>query len=27
SMLILLPATLWFGVTVWIVAGSFKRWL
>ncbi|MDH8404656.1 DUF4400 domain-containing protein, partial [Klebsiella pneumoniae] len=21
SMLILLPATLWFGVTVWIVAG------
>lgn len=27
AMLILLPATLWFGVTVWIVAGSFKRWL
>lgn len=27
SMLILLPAALWFGITVWIVAGSFKRWL
>lgn len=27
AMLILLPATLWFGVTVWMAAGSFKRWL
>lgn len=27
SMLILLPAVLWFGITVWMAAGSFKRWL
>lgn len=27
AMLILLPASLWFGITVWMVAGSFKRWL
>ncbi|MEQ0274312.1 DUF4400 domain-containing protein [Klebsiella sp. CN_Kp100] len=27
AMLILLPAALWFGITVWMVAGSFKRWL
>lgn len=25
--LVLLPAALWFGITVWMVAGSFKRWL
>lgn len=25
--LVLLPAALWFGITVWIAAGSFKRWL
>ncbi|KLV52792.1 DUF4400 domain-containing protein [Citrobacter sp. MGH104] len=27
AMLVLLPATLWFGITIWMVAGSFKRWL
>ncbi|EUL90975.1 TPA: DUF4400 domain-containing protein [Enterobacter hormaechei subsp. steigerwaltii] len=27
AMLVLLPAALWFGVTVWMVASSFKRWL
>lgn len=27
TMLVLLPATLWFGITVWMAAGSFKRWL
>lgn len=27
AMLILLPAALWFGITVWMAAGSFKRWL
>lgn len=27
AMLILLPAALWFGITVWMVVGSFKRWL
>ncbi len=27
AMLVLLPAALWFGITVWMVAGSFKRWL
>ena len=26
-MLVLLPAALWFGITVWMAAGSFKRWL
>lgn len=25
--LVLLPATLWFGITVWMTARSFKRWL
>ncbi|EHG7610687.1 DUF4400 domain-containing protein [Citrobacter sedlakii] len=27
TMLVLLPAALWFGITVWMAAGSFKRWL
>ncbi|MCW9619278.1 DUF4400 domain-containing protein [Klebsiella michiganensis] len=27
AMLILLPTGLWFGITVWMAAGSFKRWL
>ncbi|HGW3768216.1 TPA: DUF4400 domain-containing protein [Enterobacter cloacae] len=27
AMLFLLPAALWFGITVWMTAGSFKRWL
>ncbi|ENZ8428700.1 DUF4400 domain-containing protein [Klebsiella aerogenes] len=27
AMLILLPTALWSGITVWMVAGSFKRWL
>ncbi|EBS7633689.1 DUF4400 domain-containing protein [Salmonella enterica] len=27
AMLVLLPINLWFGITVWMVAGSFKRWL
>ncbi|AVL80637.1 DUF4400 domain-containing protein [Klebsiella oxytoca] len=27
TRLVLLPATIWFGITVWIAAGSFKRWL
>ncbi|MGC5890068.1 DUF4400 domain-containing protein [Enterobacter roggenkampii] len=27
AMLVLLTAGLWFGITVWIAAGSFKRWL
>ncbi|EPG6291773.1 DUF4400 domain-containing protein [Enterobacter cloacae] len=27
AMLVLLPAALWLGITVWMVAGSFKRWL
>ncbi|EIW8510288.1 DUF4400 domain-containing protein [Klebsiella aerogenes] len=26
-MLVLLPTALWFGIAVWMVAGSFKRWL
>ncbi|MGR7776625.1 DUF4400 domain-containing protein [Klebsiella aerogenes] len=25
--LVLLPAALWAGITVWMAAGSFKRWL
>ncbi|ELO75392.1 TPA: DUF4400 domain-containing protein [Salmonella enterica subsp. enterica serovar Enteritidis] len=27
AMLVLLPAALWLGITVWMAAGSFKRWL
>lgn len=27
AMLVLLPATLWLGITVWMAAGSFKRCL
>ncbi|CAM4328326.1 DUF4400 domain-containing protein [Klebsiella quasivariicola] len=27
ARLVLLQATIWFGITVWMVAGSFKRWL
>ncbi|ELC0837546.1 DUF4400 domain-containing protein [Klebsiella michiganensis] len=27
TMLFLLPATFWLGITVWMAAGSFKRWL
>lgn len=27
AMLILLPTALWSGITVWMAAGSFKRWL
>ncbi|MDT7461941.1 DUF4400 domain-containing protein [Citrobacter koseri] len=27
AMLVLLPATLWLGITVRMAAGSFKRWL
>lgn len=27
TMLVLLPINLWFGITVWMVADSFKRWL
>lgn len=27
AILVLLPAALWFGITVWMVASSFKRWL
>lgn len=27
AMLILLPINLWFGITIWMTAGSFKRWL
>ncbi|ENZ7914514.1 DUF4400 domain-containing protein [Klebsiella quasipneumoniae] len=27
ATLVLLPAAFWFGVTVWMAAGSFKRWL
>ncbi|EBN7594490.1 DUF4400 domain-containing protein [Salmonella enterica] len=27
ARLVLLPATIWFGITVWMVAGSFKHWL
>ncbi|ELC7203529.1 DUF4400 domain-containing protein [Enterobacter hormaechei] len=27
AMLVLLPAALWFGIRVWMAAGSFKRWL
>ncbi|HCT9707697.1 TPA: DUF4400 domain-containing protein [Citrobacter werkmanii] len=27
AMLVLLPISLWFGITVWMAAGSFKRWL
>ncbi|HEJ8502796.1 TPA: DUF4400 domain-containing protein [Klebsiella oxytoca] len=26
TMLVLLPADLWLGITVWMAAGSFKRW-
>ncbi|MDG5476894.1 DUF4400 domain-containing protein [Citrobacter freundii] len=26
AMLVLLPAALWLGITVWMAAGSFKRW-
>lgn len=26
-MLVLLPTALWFGITAWMMAGSFKRWL
>ncbi|EOC3628570.1 DUF4400 domain-containing protein [Enterobacter hormaechei] len=27
AMLVLLPAALWLGITVWMTAESFKRWL
>nr|WP_227509168.1 DUF4400 domain-containing protein [Klebsiella aerogenes] len=27
AMLVLLTAGLWFGITIWMAAGSFKRWL
>ncbi|HGY4911183.1 TPA: DUF4400 domain-containing protein [Citrobacter freundii] len=27
TMLVLLTINLWFGITVWMAAGSFKRWL
>ncbi|MCX9023863.1 DUF4400 domain-containing protein [Citrobacter portucalensis] len=27
ATLVLLPAAFWFGVTIWMAAGSFKRWL
>ncbi|MGR5563274.1 DUF4400 domain-containing protein [Klebsiella michiganensis] len=27
TMLFLLPATFWLGITIWMAAGSFKRWL
>ncbi|EDF9812410.1 DUF4400 domain-containing protein [Salmonella enterica subsp. enterica serovar Tennessee] len=27
AMLVLLPVALWSGITVWMAAGSFKRWL
>ncbi|EHT9908782.1 DUF4400 domain-containing protein [Klebsiella oxytoca] len=27
AILLLLPAALWSGITVWMAAGSFKRWL
>nr|WP_228714855.1 DUF4400 domain-containing protein [Klebsiella pneumoniae] len=27
AMLVLLPAASWLGITVWMAAGSFKRWL
>ena len=27
TMLVLLPSALWFGITIWMAAGSFKRWL
>lgn len=27
TMLVLLSINLWFGITVWMAAGSFKRWL
>ncbi|MCW9569795.1 DUF4400 domain-containing protein [Klebsiella oxytoca] len=27
AILVLLPAAFWFGVTIWIAVGSFKRWL
>lgn len=27
TMLVLLPINLWFGITVWMAAGSLKRWL
>lgn len=27
AMLVLLPTALWSGITVWVAAGSFKRWL
>ncbi|MFV5927641.1 DUF4400 domain-containing protein [Klebsiella aerogenes] len=27
AMLVLLTAGLWFGITVWMAAGSFNRWL
>ncbi|ENS3476512.1 DUF4400 domain-containing protein [Salmonella enterica] len=27
AMLVLLPAALWLGITVWMVVSSFKRWL
>ncbi|EMY4504421.1 DUF4400 domain-containing protein [Salmonella enterica subsp. enterica] len=27
AMLVLLPTALWFGIMVWMAAGSFKRWL
>ncbi|HDR1956702.1 TPA: DUF4400 domain-containing protein [Enterobacter hormaechei] len=27
AMLVLLPSALWFGITIWMAAGSFKRWL
>ncbi|HCL5254492.1 TPA: DUF4400 domain-containing protein [Salmonella enterica] len=27
AVLVLLPTALWFGITVWMAAGSFKRWI
>ncbi|WP_430690623.1 DUF4400 domain-containing protein [Klebsiella quasipneumoniae] len=27
TMLVLLPSALWFGITIWMATGSFKRWL
>lgn len=27
AMLILLPTALWYGLTIWMVVSSFKRWL
>lgn len=27
AMLVLLPAALWFGIAIWMVTGSYKKWL